>query len=254
MTAILKSLEDAGKCLSQCTVAIVGAGGNIGSTYARLLADHSPRLILVGRTSQQPTMHRLVRMLYEDAWTRVQAGGKSRAGLARAVAEAVAGTRPASGVDAGAWLMELFAAESPLRRPVVTTDDLMCLKEADVIVTGTNSSEPVIFPQHLSERPVVICDIAVPSDVAPSVLSDRPHARVVSTGVIALPAGCDIDFRVTGLARGRVFACLAETLLLGLEGITRSYSYGDVRPSDVSEIAAIASRHGFELAPVATGD
>jgi predicted amino acid dehydrogenase len=40
---------------------------------------------------------------------------------------------------------------------------------------------------------------------------------------------------------------VAETLLLGLEGITRHFSYGPVSRQDVEDALAMAARHGFTL-------
>jgi predicted amino acid dehydrogenase len=71
--------------------------------------------------------------------------------------------------------------------------------------------------------------------------------RVIRGGVVRLPR--DPDFRIAGapLDPGLVYACLAETLLMGLEGATQHGSYGPVTAAGVESALAAAKRHGFEL-------
>jgi predicted amino acid dehydrogenase len=53
---------------------------------------------------------------------------------------------------------------------------------------------------------------------------------------------------------GHVSACLAETLLMGLEGIVGNGSYGALPPENVEWALAIADKHQFSLAkPQLTG-
>ena len=60
------------------------------------------------------------------------------------------------------------------------------------------------------------------------------------------------DYPTFGLAGaplepGLVYACLAETVLMGLEGATTHGSYGPVTAAGVEAALAMAKKHGFEL-------
>ena len=62
----------------------------------------------------------------------------------------------------------------------------------------------------------------------------------------------DHDFASGGvpLARGHVYACMAETLLMGLEGLSTHGSIGPVTVAGVRSAMAMADKHGFTLADI----
>ena len=56
-------------------------------------------------------------------------------------------------------------------------------------------------------------------------------------GIVGLP-----------LRPGQVYSCIAETLLLGLEGVLDATFTGFLPAEHVYRLAAMAKRHGFSLA------
>jgi len=68
--------------------------------------------------------------------------------------------------------------------------------------------------------------------------------------VVRLPL--DDDFAIGGipLARGHVYACMAETLLMGLEGLSTHGSIGPVTVEGVRRAMAMAEKHGFALGDI----
>jgi len=62
---------------------------------------------------------------------------------------------------------------------------------------GVNSPEPLIHSEHLGTGPVIICDISVPSDVAPDVVQQRPDVVVIHGGIVRLPL--NENFVIAGL-------------------------------------------------------
>jgi predicted amino acid dehydrogenase len=124
---------------------------------------------------------------------------------------------------------------------------LDALRGCNMIATASNSPVPIIGPEHVGDAPVVLCDIAVPADVAPSVIAQRPNARVVRGGLLRLPAGQDLRVRALDLPDHRVYACLAETLVLGLSGMEASFSFGPLRPEKVRLVRSLAAHHGFTV-------
>lgn len=133
------------------------------------------------------------------------------------------------------------------------SNDLASLCDCSLIVTASSDHSSVIYPEHLSAEPVVICDIALPADVDASVRRERPKVMVIKGGVVRLPEGND-DFRIGGLAldQGHVYACVAETLLMGLEGKTTHGSYGAITPEQVGQALKMAEKHGFTLGQLQT--
>ena len=64
----------------------------------------------------------------------------------------------------------------------------------------------------------------------------------------------EVDFHFDfGLAPGRAYACMAETMVLALEERCESYSLGkQMQPERVHEIARLARKHGFKLSELST--
>jgi predicted amino acid dehydrogenase len=127
--------------------------------------------------------------------------------------------------------------------------NLSVLTKANLILSLTNSSKPVILSEHLSPGSIV-CDIARPRDVSPSVLATRPDVLVIDGGIVDVPGNVDFHFNF-GLPPGKAYACMAETIALTLEGRFESYTLGKhISPTKVDEISSIARKHGFQLSGI----
>lgn len=137
--------------------------------------------------------------------------------------------------------------ESPGRRVTFTTSIEEALRGARLVITATSAVDPVVRVEWLS-RGAVVLDIAQPPDISPEGAEARRDVVVVQSGEILLPSG-ELTFDI-GLPPGQVFACLAETIVLALEGRFESYTVGrDIALERVEEIWQMATRHGFRLAP-----
>ena len=130
------------------------------------------------------------------------------------------------------------------------TDHLYALRDAALVMTATVSGGSFIQAEHLGNDKVVICDVSVPPDVSDEVLCERPNATVLNGGVVRLPRNEDFCIAGIPLKRGRVFSCMAETLIMGLEGFTEHGTYGDITPEGVTRMLALAEKHGFTLDPI----
>jgi predicted amino acid dehydrogenase len=70
---------------------------------------------------------------------------------------------------------------------------------------------------------------------------------VISGGIVDVPGRVDLGFDF-GLPAGRAYACMAEVMVLALEGRYESFSLGQrVEMEKVREIARLARKHGFQL-------
>jgi fatty aldehyde-generating acyl-ACP reductase len=129
----------------------------------------------------------------------------------------------------------------------LATTDFSKLREADVVVTVTSADTAVIFPEHLKTGSV-ICDVSRPRDVSVRVAQDRPDVLVIEGGVVSVPGEVDFGFDF-GFPPKTAYACMSETMILALEGRKESYTIGkDVSVEQVTEMGALAKKHGFTLA------
>jgi len=154
----------------------------------------------------------------------------------------------------GAAVLETLVAE--LRREMVRVEvasSIDLLKDCNVILTATTAARPV-----LEDIPIppgtIVCDVAQPPDTSDA-LRARDDLTVIDGGRVLLPDS-SVEFGVgnlVGLPAGVTLACLAETILLALEGEQRDFGVGyHVPVSDVDHVMYLAARHGFRLAePIA---
>ncbi|MBF6463165.1 aminotransferase class III-fold pyridoxal phosphate-dependent enzyme [Nocardia puris] len=136
---------------------------------------------------------------------------------------------------------------------VEVSEDMAALRDCAVVVTATNAAEPPITADLLAGAgPVVVCDLAVPGDVT-AAAGELPNVTLVSGGRMALPLEQTPDLPELGLAPGVVYACLAESILLGFEPRTDSPSYGALSVSGVRAARALADRHDVRPVRPASG-
>jgi predicted amino acid dehydrogenase len=129
----------------------------------------------------------------------------------------------------------------------VTTDLNDALRDADLIIAVTSAVDAVVQPEMLKPG-AVVCDVARPRDVSKRVAEVRDDVLVIEGGAVAVPGEVDFHFDF-GFPPRTAYACMAETMILALEGRTGDYSLGrDLQIGQVEEISALASKHGFGLA------
>lgn len=115
---------------------------------------------------------------------------------------------------------------------------------ADLVISATGAARPVIEPEHLRQG-AIVCDVAQPPDVSPRVARERTDVWVFEGGVVSMPGAADLGFDLA-LPPGKTYACMAEAMVLALEGRYESYSLGKrVQIGQVREIAQLAHKHGF---------
>lgn len=120
------------------------------------------------------------------------------------------------------------------------------LPRADIILAVTSSLEPIIEPEHLKEG-AVVCDVARPRNVSRRVSERRDDVLVIEGGVVDVPGPADFHFNF-GFPPGKAYACMAETMVLAMEGRFEDYTLGrEITTDRVDEIAGLAAKHGFRL-------
>jgi predicted amino acid dehydrogenase len=128
----------------------------------------------------------------------------------------------------------------------VETNVARAVGAAQVVLTVSSATDVLIEPEDL--RPgAVVCDVARPRNVSRVVYERRNDVLVIDGGVIEVPGDVDFGFDF-GFPPRMCEACMAETIILALEGRYENFTLGStITLSQVEEIAALARRHGFRL-------
>jgi acetylornithine/succinyldiaminopimelate/putrescine aminotransferase/predicted amino acid dehydrogenase len=222
--------------LASATVAVVGAGGAIGRSVARMLARHVGSLALIGSAAHP-----------ELSLLRLEV---IAAELVDGLCAQDASSPLLNGIDRGAPQdYRALLAQGRLRLGVSLED---MLPSADVVITATSTPEPIVAASAL-KRGAIVCDIAQPGNVAPAVALSRADVLLFEGGIVELPGRRDFGVRF-GLDEGLTWACMAETMTLALNGESRFASVGDrLSDDDILALGRSASMHGFRLVPTSDG-
>ena len=123
------------------------------------------------------------------------------------------------------------------------------LGDMDLIVTATSGAGKRVLDITAVKPGCVITDVARPLDLSPEDVAKRPDVLVVESGEIELPG--EVRMRDIGLPKGVVYACLAETIVLALEGRYETFTVGrNIEWEKVKEIYRLGLKHGMRLATI----
>jgi predicted amino acid dehydrogenase len=121
--------------------------------------------------------------------------------------------------------------------------------DMDVIVTATSAAGKKILHIEKVKPGCVITDVARPLDLSPEDVAKRPDVLYIESGEILLPG--NPKFKEIGLPPKVAFACLAETIVLALEGRFEIFTIGrDIEWQKVKEIYKMGLKHGMKLASI----
>ncbi len=235
--------------LRNATLGVVGATGNIGKVLVEIEAGYVGRLVLVGRRGSRRRLSKLADKIYAGIWQQIRdehvcSGLATRIACSRAFETL---DQQGRGHIDGPLLREAIDEQYGCQAPITVTTEMSRLRECDLIISATNAPEPLIHCEHLGPQPVVICDVAVPGDVAMEVQALRNNVDVIKGGVVEYPSGQSISIPGMTLPDGQAYACLTEAVLLGLDSIDSHFSYGHINVEKVKQIGDIARKHGFRI-------
>lgn len=129
----------------------------------------------------------------------------------------------------------------------VTANTKAALKAADIVIAVTSAVDSIIEPEDLKPG-AIVCDVARPRNVSRRVAEMRDDILVIEGGVVEVPGNVDFGFHF-GFPPRTSYACMAETMILALEGRYENFTLGrDLSVKQVETIAALAEKHGFRLA------
>jgi predicted amino acid dehydrogenase len=123
------------------------------------------------------------------------------------------------------------------------------IADMDVIVTATSGAGKRVLDIMRVKPGAVITDVARPLDLSAEDVAKRPDVLVIESGEIELPG--HPEMKGIGLPAGVVYACLAETIVLALEGRYENFTVGrDIEWEKVKEIYRLGLKHGMQLAAI----
>jgi predicted amino acid dehydrogenase len=129
----------------------------------------------------------------------------------------------------------------------ITSDIKQALKNAQIVITVTSAVDTIIGPEDLMPG-AVVCDVSRPRNVSRQVAEKRDDVLVIEGGVVQVPGKVNFNFNF-GFPPGMSYACMAETMMLAMEGRYENFTLGrDLTLQQVEEISALARKHGFRLA------
>ncbi len=166
--------------------------------------------------------------------------------LAKAFDEVYLGGRNTAKLMA---LQQSIMKETPGVNIRLTTNPDKYLHEMDVIVTATSGAGKKILDITKVKPGCVITDVARPLDLPAGEVAKRPDVLVIESGEIELPG--NPEMKSIGLPPKVVYACLAETIVLALEGRYEVFTIGrDIEWEKVREIYKLGLKHGMKLAAI----
>jgi predicted amino acid dehydrogenase len=140
--------------------------------------------------------------------------------------------------------------DTPNAKVTCSTDYDELLGDMDMIVTSTSGAGKKILDITKVKPGCVITDVARPLDLPPEEVAKRPDVLVIESGEIELPTPVQ-GLKYIGLPPNVIYACLAETIVLALEGRFEVFTIGrDTEWEKVKEIYKLGLKHGMKLAAI----
>ena len=139
--------------------------------------------------------------------------------------------------------------DNPRAEVHVATNPAGALPDMDMIVTATSAAGQKVLDMMNVKPGCVITDVARPLDMSAEDIAKRPDVLVIESGEVELPG--EVRMKDIGLPDRVVYACLAETIVLALEGRYENFTVGrSISWPKVKEIYGMGLKHGMQLATI----
>lgn len=235
--------------LAETTAGIVGAAGNIGSVCAELIAQKVDKIVLFGKNNNHLKLEKLALKIFKNSLLN---HASNPCPISRTLVNSSFFENypidDIKDIPENNWsdLYLKLSIELGHRFPIEYSSDLNKLQFVNLILCASNAANQIILKEHIGSQPTVICDVAVPSDVSAEVYS-MPNVTVIKGGHVEISGSPNFKLNNIKLEVGTAYACMSETILLGLENYTQNFSIGDITLEQVEKIKAMAKKHGFLL-------
>lgn len=139
---------------------------------------------------------------------------------------------------------------NPRAKILIGTDPDAFSSQCDLIITSTSGQGERILDIMKVKSGAVICDVSRPFDIKAEDAVRRPDVMVVASGEVTLPGHTKSNVDL-GLEGNLVYACLAETAILAMEGKLECFTLSrNINYEKVLEIDRLAKEHGVRLSQI----
>ena len=129
----------------------------------------------------------------------------------------------------------------------VTNQVKAAIQSADIIIAVTSALDTVINAEDLKPG-AIVCDVSRPRNVSKSVAEKRKDVLVIEGGIVEVPGDVEFNFQF-GFPKRMAYACMAETMILALEGRYESFTLGrHLTVRQIQIMDELAKKHGFKIA------
>ncbi|HYF93747.1 MAG TPA: aminotransferase class III-fold pyridoxal phosphate-dependent enzyme [Symbiobacteriaceae bacterium] len=253
--SIYKAVTELGTDLCDSTMAVVGATGSIGRSVAILMAEEIHRLLLIGNPNRpEQSRKRLLKVAADAVQHLAEVSRQGKTFAHGTIGAALLSLGPVPAPDAEPAVFERLALALEAKGHLaITTDIDTRLPEADLVVTATSSADEIITPANLKFG-AAVCDISRPPNVSRAVKDARPDVLVIDGGVVAVPGLPDFHWKF-GFEQGLAYACMCETMILGLLQHYEDTSIGtDLNMPMIRHLKKAGAELGFRLAQLRSFD
>jgi predicted amino acid dehydrogenase len=146
-------------------------------------------------------------------------------------------------------LKESILKETPDAKLFLSAQADKDIATMDMVVTATSGAGKKVLDIMKVKPGCVITDVARPLDLPAEEVAKRPDVLVIESGEILLPG--DVHMKNIGLPTNVAYACLAETIVLALDGRFENFTVGrNIEWEKVREIYRMGLKHGMKLAAI----
>lgn len=249
--SVLSSISSDSLERADVKIGIVGAAGNISSVFAKCFSSYASKIYLKGSDSQngynmaKESANSLISYILGRLLNRKE---EKESVLEKQIRETRLYSRIRTGIIEidDQSLYEQLILELGDFSPIIVCDSIAFLKKCELVVLATNNPD-AIFSSRDFNNETIIYDISVPQNVLKNDLMTERNIQVIEGGIVKLPNEQFLPFQHFPLEKGTAFACMAETMILGLEQYKGNFSFGDITPEMVYHIGEMGKKHGFSF-------
>jgi len=240
--AFTKVVGDAGVTVAKQATLPVTTGNSYSASGALWAAGDALRRLGIAETDDDGTIHGKAMV--------VGASGAIGAACARLLALASDELYLVSPETAKLLqIKEEIERDNPRAVVHVATNPSAALPDMDMIVTATSAAGHKVLDIMRVKPGCVITDVARPLDMSAEDVAKRPDVLVIESGEVELPG--EVRMKDIGLPDRTVYACLAETIVLALDGRYENFTVGrSLSWPKVKEIYQLGLKHGMKLATI----
>lgn len=242
--ATFRAAKEKGFSEGEFRLGIIGATGNIGSMYATYASSVCSKMVLIGRDGSSNRLERVANQVYRNALDNPDSCNALYGELKEKLSESKLSAFSATDDD---LLYAFINGELGDEAPITISTSTDSAAKCNIVICTSNSTKKILFPEMLGTHTTIISDVSFPPDVHNTV-SDMDNVTVLHGGNVDISSVFSDRFRgIKALEKSEAYACMSETILLGLSGTKEHFSYGKLDIEKLYEIKQKASKFGFVI-------